>query len=159
MGSSTSLSVNASSVATIAAFAFSTSKMVSIRMISTPPSMSAITCSKYESLISSNVIVLEDGSSTFSEEDNVRFVGPTAPATNRILPSSWVISSAACLAISAACRFISFAESLNPYSSCATLVALNVFVSMMSLPAARYDLCISKMMSGEVRFKTSLFPF
>ena len=71
----------ASCAATIAAFAFSVSKIVSISRMSTPPSASAAICSAYASRTSSNVTARYAGSSTFGESDSVTLSGPTEPAT------------------------------------------------------------------------------
>ena len=92
--------------ATIAAFAFSVSNMVSIRIMSEPPSINPLTCSSYASLISSKEVSLNPGSSTFGEIDNVLFVGPKAPATNLGL-SSVEYFLHACLASFAAILFSS----------------------------------------------------
>ncbi len=89
----------ASRAATIAAFAFSVSKIVSSRKRSTPPSASAVICSAYASFTSSKVRVRNDGSSTFGLSDRVTFSGPTEPATKR--------SPAASRAIRAPSTFIS----------------------------------------------------
>ena len=92
-----------SSAATIAAFAFSESKIVSIRSRSTPPSRSAAICSAYVATTSSNVTARYAASSTLGESDSVTFRGPTEPATS---PPN---SSAASRASSAPTRLISAA--------------------------------------------------
>ncbi len=67
--------------ATIAAFAFSVSKIVSIRRRSTPPSASPRICSAYDSTTWSKVCVRKPGSSTRGLSDSVMLSGPTDPAT------------------------------------------------------------------------------
>ena len=82
-GSSIERSENTSWIATMAAFAFNVSKMVSTIRMSTPPSTNPQTCSTYASFIASNVIARKVGSLTSGEIDKVLFVGPSAPATKR----------------------------------------------------------------------------
>ena len=85
--------------------------MVSIRSISTPPSVSARICSLYTVLKSSKVAALNMGSSTFGLIEAVLLVGPIEPATNLGLPGVLILySSAASRAILAAARFISLAK-------------------------------------------------
>ena len=72
-----------SRAATIAAFAFRVSKIVSTRRRSTPPSASAAICSAYVCLTSSNVTDRKAASSTFGDTERDTFSGPSAPATNR----------------------------------------------------------------------------
>ena len=69
--------------ATIAAFAFSVSKIVSIMRRSTPPSRNAAICSSYAACTWSKVTARYAGSSTFGESESVTLSGPTEPATKR----------------------------------------------------------------------------
>ena len=69
--------------ATIAAFAFSVSKTVSIISRSTPPSTRPRICSAYASRTASKVCVRYAGSSTRGDSESVTFSGPTEPATKR----------------------------------------------------------------------------
>ncbi len=70
-----------SMAAAIAAFAFSVSKMVSMRSRSTPPSRRPRICSAYASYTWSNEMVRNEASSTFGDIDSVTFSGPSEPAT------------------------------------------------------------------------------
>ena len=72
-----------SSIATIAAFAFSVSKIVSTRIVSAPPSSRPWVASRYDATSSSNDTLRKPASSTRGEIDAVRFVGPSTPATYR----------------------------------------------------------------------------
>lgn len=69
------------SMANSAALALSVSKMVSTSITSAPPSISPRACSAYASTISSHVTLRYAGFSTDGDSDNVRLVGPNAPAT------------------------------------------------------------------------------
>ncbi len=66
----------ASRAATIAAFAFSVSKIVSIIRMSTPPSTRPRICSAYASRTWSNVALRNAGSSTFGERESETLSGP-----------------------------------------------------------------------------------
>ena len=74
--------------AAIAAFAFSVSKIVSIRSRSTPPSRRPRICSAYDSTTWSKLTARKAGSSTFGESESVTFSGPSEPATKRSPTSS-----------------------------------------------------------------------
>ena len=93
----------ASRAATMAAFALSESKIVSIKSRSTPPSRKAAICSAYVATTSSKVTARYAASSTFGESDSVTFSGPTEPATS---PPN---SSATSRAMRAPARLISAA--------------------------------------------------
>ena len=68
--------------------------------------MSPRTCSSYAARSSSNVMARNDGLLTSGEMDNVRFVGPIAPATNRGLSGVFAVhAAAAALASRAASAF------------------------------------------------------
>lgn len=60
------------------------SNIVSIKIIWQPPSTSPAIYSLYEVTSSQKVTFLNAGSSTLGETEAVRFVGPIAPATNRL---------------------------------------------------------------------------
>ena len=94
-------------------------------------------------------------------------VGPMLPATkiffsvSAFFPLSRNVSiaaSAASLAILAPSYAILDASAPHPYSSWDILLALNVFASIMSAPAAIYSLWIFLMMSGRERLRHSLLP-
>ncbi len=72
-----------SSIATMAAFAFSVSTIVSSSSRSQPPSTRPRACSLKASFNSSNVMLRKAGSFTSGEIDRMRLVGPIEPATNR----------------------------------------------------------------------------
>ena len=98
--------------ATIAALAFSVSKIVSTRSRSTPPSRRAAICSSYVSRTWSNVTARYAASSTRGESESVTLSGPTEPATKRGLSGvRSVHSSAARRASRAPSRLISAATS------------------------------------------------
>ena len=86
MGSSTPISSSTSRTANSAALAFKVSKMVSIRMISTPPSISARAASRIAAASSSKLMLRNPGSFTSGDSEAVRLVGPSAPATKRCRP-------------------------------------------------------------------------
>ena len=89
--------------ATIAAFEFRVSKIVSIMRMSTPPSARPRICSAYASRTWSNVALRNAGSSTFGESDRATFSGPIEPATQ----AGRSTSSAASRASRAPSTFIS----------------------------------------------------
>lgn len=81
-GRRTPLAAKNFSSAYTAALALSVSKMVSTSSMSTPPSYSPSSCSKYASTTSSYVMPRNAGFSTLGDTLSVLLVGPTAPATN-----------------------------------------------------------------------------
>ena len=151
-------------IAASAALTLSASKHVSIRIMSTPPSIRACACRRYAFCMSSNEYGLKAGSETSGESERDFDVGPMLPATNtlRLKPIDAAISaasSAASRARRAPSYAICSAKPSQPYSACDITFALNVLVSMMSAPAAMYSLWIDLMMSGRVRLRHSLLPF
>ena len=96
------------SAAIIAALAFRVSKIVSMRIASTPPSINASIWMQYAEQSSSNVSARYAGLFTSGLIEQVLFVGPTEPATNLGLSGFMAVnSSATFLARRAAARFIS----------------------------------------------------
>ena len=77
-----------SAAATMAAFAFSVSKIVSTRSRSTPPSASAAICSAYVSRTWSNVTERKEASSTLGETESDTLSGPIAPRRIAAAPAS-----------------------------------------------------------------------
>jgi len=114
-GSRAPVSSNTFSIATMAAFALSVSKMVSSSSRSQPPSTSPRTCSSYASRSASNVMVRNAGSFTSGEMDSVRLVGPIEPATRRGRSGVFVVhSAAAALASFVASTFSSRTSGSSP---------------------------------------------
>ena len=89
-----------------AAFALSVSNIVSTNKISTPPSIKASICCLYATAISSKLTARYPGLFTSGEIEQVRFVGPMAPATKRGF-SGVLFSVAASLAIFAEQKLMS----------------------------------------------------
>ncbi|CDA21322.1 unknown [Bacteroides sp. CAG:144] len=85
------LSCMDSTAAYNAALALRVSKIVSMRSKSTPPSMSAVICSRYASARSSNVNARKAGLLTSGDMEQVLLVGPTEPATNRGLSGIFLV--------------------------------------------------------------------
>ena len=79
-GISVCLSRQMSSTALSAAFALSVSKIVSMMMMSAPPSRSPLMASVYVSTSCWKVTSLAAGLLTSADMDEVRFVGPMEPA-------------------------------------------------------------------------------
>jgi hypothetical protein len=101
-------SSNSSSMATMAALAFSVSTIVSTSKRSQPPSIRPRACSLYASHSSSNVMLRNDGLFTSGEIDKIFVVGPIEPATKRGLSGVFFVhSSAACRARRAPATFSS----------------------------------------------------
>ena len=105
-GSSRPSACSASSVAMIAALALSVSNTVSIRMKSTPPSTSASDLLAIDGLHLVEIDFAKAGSLTFGDSDSVLLVGPSAPATQRGLPSLAVYRSATSRMISRGARLM-----------------------------------------------------
>ncbi len=141
----------------IAALAFSESKMVSMSSMSTPPSISAPACSSKASLISANSMGRDAGSLMSADIDEAMPVGPMEPATKRGR-SGVEYLSASLRAICAPAVLICLTRWSVEYSFCESRVALNVLVSMMSAPASRYSRWMPAITSGEVRHRMSLLP-
>ena len=80
------------------------------------------------------------------------------PSASPVLRKVSIAASAASLAILAPSNAILDASAPHPYSSWDILLALNVFASIMSAPAAIYLLWIFLMMSGRDRLRHSLLP-
>ena len=72
-----------SSIATIAAFAFSVSTIVSTSSRSQPPSIRPRACSLKAFFSASNVMLRKAGLLTSGEIERMRLVGPIEPAANR----------------------------------------------------------------------------
>ena len=83
--------------ATIAAFAFRVSKIVSMSSRSTPPSRSAAICSSYASRTWSKRDGAIGGVVDRGESESVTFSGPTEPATKRGLSGVLAVHSSAAL--------------------------------------------------------------
>ena len=153
-----------SEIAARAAFTFKASKHVSISSMSAPPFIRASACLRYAADISSKEYGLNAGSATFGDSESDFDVGPMLPATHtlRSMPidaARAAASSAASRAMRAPSKAIFDANDSHPYSDCDMTFALNVFVSMISAPAAMYSLCIALIISGCVRLRHSLLPF
>ena len=101
-------SSNARSIANSAALPFSVSKTVSTSSRSTPPSSSPSACSWYAASRSSKPTARAPGSLTSRESEAVLFVGPSAPATQKVRPGcAAVTASHAARAARAAATLIS----------------------------------------------------
>ncbi len=113
---------------------------VSTMKTSTPPAASASACSRKNARASSRAVGPYGSIRTPS--------GPIEPATYRA-------SRATARASSAPARLISWTLSASANRSSRTRFAPNVFVSRTSAPAARYELCSSRTISGRFRFSSS----
>jgi len=109
---SSSCSSKNSKYATIPAFAFRVSKIVSINMMWAPPRTKPLICSLYASFTVSKSMFLNDGSSTFGATEHEQVVGPNAPATSLHLSSVDALSASS-LASHAAVMFISMTSSFK----------------------------------------------
>jgi hypothetical protein len=107
-GSRTLLSSNTFSIAKMAAFALSVSKIVSSSSRSAPPSIRPRTWSSYAARVWSKVMLRKAGLLTSGEIERVRFIGPMEPPTNRGLSGVLAVhSSTASRAILAPATFSS----------------------------------------------------
>ena len=109
------ISSKTSSIPHNAAFKFNVSNVVSGNNTSTPPSINALTCSAYDSANCAKVTARYSGRFTSGDIEAVRFVGPTAPATQATRPGlSAIYSSVTFLAKRAAAKLISPTTPSNP---------------------------------------------
>ena len=114
MGNSSPTSSNTWRTANSAALAFNVSNTVSIKIMSTPPAISARVTSQYAVTSSSKLIFRNPGSFTSGDSDAVRLVGPKAPATKRCTPLAALHSSATLRARRADSRFSSPTSACRP---------------------------------------------
>ena len=144
-------------MACMAAYMADLALRVSISSASTPDSMSADICWRYASVSVSHVSV--SCPPRLDAIDSDLLVGPMLAATHRVVPGLFLQnSSTASRANMTAVRLISSVLCPKAYSASDNAFELNVLAQIMSAPASKYALWMSRRICGAVSDSTSLHP-